>query len=524
MPDDALAVLTTRGLRQGDAEARLRKLQAGTLLSAGRGLRGLLQRRFKLQGRGAARDEARSGGRLRSQASRGRGGRSAELVPSLRIALSGGGCETALRYAEELAGSGLRLDVDALDLITRAFGAAGRHREACALWERHAPSGARSHPSWLTLRAITGEPGFSWHTLTASHPFLVDQGIQGGHLDREQVAALLLERPLSSLLHPEQHLLHFNAARASGDGDATALRHYFATHASIFEFRGFQVGMEAAAALRSVNGAARTGPLVSVAMSARNARPTILMAITSLLAQTHRNLEILVCDDASDDDTLTVLREAFEHDPRVRLFRSEGCQGTYNVRNQLFAEARGELLTTHDADDFALPTRIADQVRALERTRADACFGSWLRLRPDGSVVFFWDQRALRLSVVSLMMRREVSDRLGPYRSARYGADLEQLEKVRRGPFRVARVTRPLMLSLWGQGSLTRAAASEALENGYRSAGRRAYSEVVFQRHLLGDAAVPETAVIDLLEHHDNYCEATGLVEVTSRSCLRVLR
>lgn len=490
----------------------LRRLHAGPFLRLGRKAHALLQKSASIQGHRAPREtQERIGlGRLSRSAGRRTDG-SGEVTRSLRIALAGGGFETALQHADELTTATGRLDTKALELVSRAFMTAGRQREACKLWERHATHADRAHPTWIALRLAAGDADISWHTLDDSNHFLIDQGVQRGHLDPERVAALVLRRPLSALLNPERYLLHFNAAQVAGQSGAGGLRNFFEANGLGFDFRGFHTGVPSSA----IRPSPIWGPTVSVAMSARNAQSTVLAAASSVLAQTYGNLELLICDDASDDDTMRVLREAFSADRRVRLFRSHACQGTYNVRNQLFARARGALLTTHDADDFALPTRIADQVRAMQRTGAQACIGNWLRVRANGSVAFFWDQRAVRLSVVSLMVRREVSDQLGPYRSARYGADLEHFEKLRQGAYRVARTNRPLMLSLWGQTSLTRSVAAEALENGYRAPGRRAYSEVVFQRQLLGPSAVPDSAVTDLLMKHDNYCEATGLAEVT---------
>ncbi|MGC4069587.1 MAG: glycosyltransferase family A protein [Polyangiaceae bacterium] len=149
------------------------------------------------------------------------------------------------------------------------------------------------------------------------------------------------------------------------------------------------------------------GPLVSVVCSAYRAASTLGYAVSSLLNQTHRNLEVLLCDDGSDDDTANVARELAATDGRIRLFRSKGNQGTYNVRNGLLPFARGKYVTFHDSDDYALPVRVEMQLAALARHHAKACVSNWLRILPSGPFVFFRDGNEQRLSIVSLMVERE---------------------------------------------------------------------------------------------------------------------
>ncbi len=233
---------------------------------------------------------------------------------------------------------------------------------------------------------------------------------------------------------------------------------------------------------------AETGPLVSVFVAARNAQATIEYAVDSVLQQTYANLEVLVCDDASSDDTRSVLVRRYGRDPRVRLYRSLAQQGPYNVKNALLLHAAGEFVTTHDADDLALPTRIGSQVGMARRPGMAGSITRWLRLREDGSVVFFADGKARRLCMASLLVRRELLQEIGGYPPARVGADLDVygLLKSKVGPQAFETLDAPQVLGLWEAGSLTRTLGLEALETGYRSPLRRAYSERVFRRDVLG--------------------------------------
>jgi glycosyltransferase involved in cell wall biosynthesis len=106
-------------------------------------------------------------------------------------------------------------------------------------------------------------------------------------------------------------------------------------------------------------------PLVSVAMAAYNAARFVEQALASLSAQTLDDLEVLVADDGSTDDTAGRVEEAARRDPRVRLLRLGRNRGQAAALNAAVDRARGRYLALLDADDEATPTRLADQAAAL---------------------------------------------------------------------------------------------------------------------------------------------------------------
>lgn len=96
--------------------------------------------------------------------------------------------------------------------------------------------------------------------------------------------------------------------------------------------------------------------LVSVIMPARNAEATVLESIRSVLAQTHQDFELLVCDDASNDATAAIV--ASVDDPRIRLLRNAAGLGPGPSRDRLIATAKGDYIAVLDADDVYLPGRL----------------------------------------------------------------------------------------------------------------------------------------------------------------------
>src|SRR5437867_3595436 len=104
-------------------------------------------------------------------------------------------------------------------------------------------------------------------------------------------------------------------------------------------------------------------------MAVRNGRPYVNEAIESVLAQSVGDFELLIVDDASTDDTLAVLREYERRDSRVRVIRNTKQQGPYPSANRALAEARGDVIARHDADDVSPPERFAIQLDALASAR-----------------------------------------------------------------------------------------------------------------------------------------------------------
>lgn len=93
----------------------------------------------------------------------------------------------------------------------------------------------------------------------------------------------------------------------------------------------------------------RQGPRVSVVIPAYNAESTIHAAVASALAQSLRDIEVVVCDDASKDRTLEVLRSIT--DRRLVILHNGKNLGPGGARDRAIAAARGEWIAVLDADD-----------------------------------------------------------------------------------------------------------------------------------------------------------------------------
>lgn len=112
-----------------------------------------------------------------------------------------------------------------------------------------------------------------------------------------------------------------------------------------------------------------TPPLVSVLLPAFNHADYVREAVESVLAQTCRDLELLVIDDASTDATWSVLQSCA--DPRLRLRRHDANLGSHATLNELLGLARGSFIAIINSDDVFHPGRLAACIETLQATQAD---------------------------------------------------------------------------------------------------------------------------------------------------------
>ncbi len=122
---------------------------------------------------------------------------------------------------------------------------------------------------------------------------------------------------------------------------------------------------------KRVNGGAQVveNPLVSVVIPTRNRCRRLSMTLRSALAQRHVNLEVVVVDDGSQDDTYKMVTDL--GDPRIRLVRNASPRGESGARNRGLEETRGAWIAFLDDDDFWAPDKLDRQLRALQDTRRE---------------------------------------------------------------------------------------------------------------------------------------------------------
>src|SRR4051812_15646446 len=125
-------------------------------------------------------------------------------------------------------------------------------------------------------------------------------------------------------------------------------------------------------------------PIVSVVIPVYCRAGTIMRALRSVMCQSFDNLEIVVVDDGSTDDTVAIVEAA--HIPNLTLIRHPSNQGAAAARNTGIRASRGRYVAFLDSDDVWAPEKLSRQLSKLEQMPADimACTSGY-RLHRHGS-------------------------------------------------------------------------------------------------------------------------------------------
>ena len=174
-------------------------------------------------------------------------------------------------------------------------------------------------------------------------------------------------------------------------------------------------------------------PLVSVIVAAYNAKSTIGNALQSIIEQTWPNLEIIVVDDGSDDNTVSVIEKYIERDHRIKLIKSEKNQGLFVSRNIALSTAKGEFVTSHDTDDWSHPEKMEKQVTNL--IKRPLLMGNTSQMaRTYPGLKFYRDSNLGNLIsefACSFMFRRKpVLNKIGYWDCVRFSADNEYIRRI----------------------------------------------------------------------------------------------
>lgn len=150
-------------------------------------------------------------------------------------------------------------------------------------------------------------------------------------------------------------------------------------------------------------------PLVSVMMPVYNGGPFLRQAIDSILNQTYQNLELLIADDGSKDDTWGIISSYSSN--KIKAFRFGKNIGAFPRTNFLIRQARGKYLALMDADDVSCLDRIEVQVDYLKGHPRVIVLGSQVNIIDEGGksigrkvVPTFWSDIYGQYSVIHPMV------------------------------------------------------------------------------------------------------------------------
>ena len=156
-----------------------------------------------------------------------------------------------------------------------------------------------------------------------------------------------------------------------------------------------------------------TQPLVSVIIPAYNAEDYINESIQSMLDQSYVNIEIIIINDASTDNTKNII-ETY-NDNRITLINNPnnlGCAASLNVG---INASTGKYIARMDSDDISLPNRIHTQVTLLEKHEEIAGCGTWIKTFGQQAEIWKYPVKSNRLKC-ELLFRCELAHPTTMYR------------------------------------------------------------------------------------------------------------
>jgi glycosyltransferase involved in cell wall biosynthesis len=130
----------------------------------------------------------------------------------------------------------------------------------------------------------------------------------------------------------------------------------------------------------------RKQPLVTVYIPTRNRAAMVVRAVDSVLAQDYANLELIVIDDHSEDDTVTCLKRHPQRE-RFRLSSLPSPRGAPVARNLALELAQGEYITGMDDDDSMLPSRLSELLQCYRSGNWSCVASTYIEQYGDKEIV-----------------------------------------------------------------------------------------------------------------------------------------
>lgn len=157
-----------------------------------------------------------------------------------------------------------------------------------------------------------------------------------------------------------------------------------------------------------------------------NKESIVRLAINSILVQTYKEFEFIICDDGSDDGTYEMIQNIVKEDNRVILIRNKENKGLAHSLNHCLSIAKGKYIARMDADDISMPDRLEKQIKFLDEHPAYSIVGCNLLLINNKGI---WGKRILEekpqkksflftspFCHPAIVMRKEVLDKVNNYK------------------------------------------------------------------------------------------------------------
>lgn len=181
-------------------------------------------------------------------------------------------------------------------------------------------------------------------------------------------------------------------------------------------------------------------PKISVIMGVYNCKNRNLLetSIDSIIAQTYKDWEFIICNDGSTDDTLEILHTLEKKDSRIKVISYDKNHGLNYALNECLKVARGAFIARQDDDDISYPQRFEKELQFLNENPECGFVGCIADVYDDAGVwgEYLVEERPTKKSFLwnspfmhpTIMVRKKVYDSVNGYRIAKETRRCEDLD------------------------------------------------------------------------------------------------
>ncbi|OBU32396.1 glycosyltransferase family 2 protein [Photobacterium phosphoreum] len=156
--------------------------------------------------------------------------------------------------------------------------------------------------------------------------------------------------------------------------------------------------------------------LVSVIMPAFNAEKTVVKAIESVIGQTYLNIELVITDDNSTDDTVNIIKQYCNIDHRIVYLKNSNGKGSSNARNNSIKHSSGDFISFLDSDDIWHPKKLELQIEAMNKNNCLASHSSYYRVDESGNNISLVKPRE-KVTYKDMLTHNHIGNLTGIYNS-----------------------------------------------------------------------------------------------------------
>lgn len=128
----------------------------------------------------------------------------------------------------------------------------------------------------------------------------------------------------------------------------------------------------------------KNDPVFSIIMPTYNSEEFVTSAIDSVIRQSYASWELLIVDDASTDETMSIIQATAKRESRIKVLKRAANGGPAKARNVAISVSRGRYVAFLDSDDFWREDKLQRQLEVFEQTRTPLAFSAYEKVDDSG--------------------------------------------------------------------------------------------------------------------------------------------